>query len=415
MGSRFVRCLSVVVPPVIVFSSLAGFSDVSAQPGPGSAVRAVSLRVLQEQLRQSEGQPLPDQLRDLGGLTRLDGFIVDRKTRDVVLVGIADASSQALRTEDFVVALRNAWKKHSDTADPQPSLRFLGCSIDHDPGTFQVLMQTAQRLARQGPMPGDTERWNKLCERPMQISLGGVAASAHFARVLVEADLTLKKLVMGVDRPDPSFRSLVDYIKEQAELVAKTGGRAVLLPLLHVWLVPGANVYAEGGNVTWLDACPVVMSSEECLVMDGKFACTGRSHPPVEKFSGYFSSHYSEIARARPEFARLESLYRIVAIARVFKYKGIERSISYLLDSFVVPAVETPASTPGLPQLVRTAKPKLLFGIKIEKWVLPACGGIDMDIDVEQAEVTTRPALEELESKLLNARPSAETLSWQVE
>jgi hypothetical protein len=249
----------------------------------------------------------------------------------------------------------------------------------------------------------------------MQISLGEMPADSHFASVLVEADLTLKKLVMGVDRPDSSFRSLVDHINDQAELVAKTGGRAVLLPLLHVWLVPGANVYAEGGNATWLDACPVVMSNEECLVLDGRFVCTGRRHPPVEKFSKYFSDHYSEIGKARPEFARLESLFRLVAIARVFKYKGIERSISYLLDSFVVAAVETPKSTPGLPQLVRTAKPKLQLGIKIEKWVIPACGGIDMDIEVEEAEVTTRPALEELEAKVLNARPSAETLSWQIE
>jgi len=413
MRSR-ILCLSVVLLLVIVLTLPAAASSPPDSSNRGS--RAVSLRILQQQLRQSEGQPLPDQLRDLGGLTRIDGFIIDSKGRDLVLVGIADGSGAPLRTDDFVVALRNAWKKDRDKeSTDEASLGFLGCSIDHDPGTFQVLMEAGQRLGRQEPMPGDTERWNKLCERPMQISVSGAPAASHFAQVLVEADLTLKKLVMGVDRPDPSFRSLVDFIKDQAELVAKTGGRFVLLPLLHVWLVPGANVYAEGGNATWLDACPVVMSSEECLVMDGKFACTGRKHPPVEKFADHFSDRYADIVKLRPEFARLESLYRLVAIARAFKYKGIERSISYLLDSFPVPSPETPTSTSGLPQLARIAKPKLQFGIKIQKWVIPACGGINMEIDVEQAEVITRAALEELEAKVLKARPSAESLCWEAE
>ncbi len=393
----------------------ASFCASSAQQSSASSVRAVSLRVLQQQLRQVEGQPLPDELRDFGGLTRLDGFIVDRKTRDVVLIGVADTSCQTLRTEDFVVALRNAWKKKSESANPPPSLGFLGCSIDHDWGTFQVLMQAAQRLGRQEPMPGDTDRWNRLCERPMQISVSEAPAASHFGAVLVDADLSLKKMAMGVDRPDPSFRSLVDFIKDQAELVEKTGGRAMLMPLLHVWLVAGANVYAEGGNATWLDACPVVMASEECLVMDGRFACTGRRYAPVEKFAEYFSGRYAEIAKVRPEFARLESLFRFVAIARVFKYKGIERSLSHLLDLFPVPPVETPTSTSGLPQLVRMAKPKLQFGIKIGKWVIPACGGINMEIDVEQAQVVMRPALEELESKVLKARPSPDTLLWETQ
>ncbi len=386
---------------------------VRGQERPDGKVRAVSLRVLQKMCQETEGKDLTDEVRNLGTLGRVDGVIIDRAGKDVLLIGVsASEAAPPLLTEDFVVALRNAWSDKLETPESL-SLGFLGCSIDHDPGTFQVLMQAASRIAMHDPMPGDVDRWNRLCEKPMTVSISDVPVDSHFARVLFEADLALKRLALGMDSPDPSFRSLLYFIKEQAELVEKTGGRAMMMPLLHVWLVPGANSYAEAGSTTWLDSCPVVMSDEECIVMEGKLACTGRIHPPVRKFADHFSSQFPQFVKTRPEFARLAALYRFVALARIFRYKGIERSISYLLNSYPVATQPAPASPAGVPRMIDIAKPKLAFGIKIAKWKIPACGGIRMDIDVEQAEVTTRPALEELQAKILGARPAPETLWWE--
>jgi len=384
----------------------------SAQDSPSGSVRAVSLRVLQKQCEDSRGEPLADQILNLGGLARVDGFIIDRTGKDIVLVGVAATEAgSSLYTEDFVVALRNAWRDRLEGAPADvPSLGFLGCSIDHDAGTYQVLMQAASRIGRHEPMPGDVDRWNRLCERPMTVSISGIPPTSHFARVIFDADLSLKRLVLGLDSPDPSFRSLLHFIKEQAELVEKTGGRVMMLPILNLWLVPGANVYAEAGHTTWLDACPVVMSTDECLVMEGTLACSGRTHAPVRKFADHFS--FTELVKTKPEFARLQSLYRLVALARIFKYKGIEKSISYLLNSFPIGSADAPAPTPGIPRLIDIAKPRLSLGIKINKWKVPACGGIKMDIDVEQGEITTRPALEQLENKILEARPTPDTLWW---
>ncbi len=382
----------------------------SAQDSPSGSVRAVSLRVLQNQCENSKGESLADELKNLGGLTRVDGFIVDRAGKDLILVGAAGAETGSpLSTEDLVVALRNAWRDRLEAPDV-PSFGFLGCSIDHDPGTYQVLMQAASRIGMHTPMPGDVDRWNRLCERPMTVSISEIPPTSHFARAIFEADLSLKRLVLGLDSPDSSFRSLLHFIKEQAELVEKTGGRVMMLPILNVWLVPGANAYAEAGNTTWLDACPVVMSTDECLVMEGTLACSGRTHASVRKFADHFS--FLELVKTKPEFARLQSLYRFVALARIFRYKGIERSISYLLNSFPVAPADAPAPTPGIPKLIDIAKPKLSFGIKIGKWKIPACGGIKLDIDVEKAEIVTRPALEQLETEILGARPSPETLWW---
>jgi len=255
----------------------------SAQDSPSGSVRAVSLRVLQKQCEDSRGEPLADQILNLGGLARVDGFIIDRTGKDIVLVGVAGTEAgSSLLTEDLAVALRNAWRDRLEAPDV-PGLGFLGCSIDHDAGTYQVLMQAASRIGMHTPVPGDVDRWNRLCERPMTVSISEIPPTSHFARVIFDADLSLKRLVLGLDSPDPSFRSLLDFIKEQAELVEKTGGRVMMLPILNVWLVSGANVYAESGNTTWLDACPVVMSTDECLVMEGTLACSGRTHPSVRK------------------------------------------------------------------------------------------------------------------------------------
>ena len=70
---------------------------------------AVSLAALQSRVA---GPPSPerDLALSLGGLTRVDGFVVDEGGGDLVLFGVADDRAPGLRTEDFVVALRSAFR-----------------------------------------------------------------------------------------------------------------------------------------------------------------------------------------------------------------------------------------------------------------------------------------------------------------
>src|SRR5689334_4762633 len=76
-----------------------------------------------------------------GGLTRLDGFITDPNTRDVVLWGLSERGQTELHFEDFVVALRAANGRYYETRGGTTYITTPLISIDPDPAVFQSLRQ----------------------------------------------------------------------------------------------------------------------------------------------------------------------------------------------------------------------------------------------------------------------------------
>src|ERR1700676_5443352 len=112
---------------------------------PATSVRTIRLRPFQELLRGTlrPGAQLEKAAGSLFAMTRLDGFVVDPKNRDVLLFGQVDGRFPTLRLSWLVTAMRNVWLSPSDP----------GCSIDPLQEDLAAVMRlfSEQRAANAAP------------------------------------------------------------------------------------------------------------------------------------------------------------------------------------------------------------------------------------------------------------------------
>jgi hypothetical protein len=188
-------------------------------PGEMSALtdlRMISLRALDEALRKliDEKQSIPDDIRYLAGLQRVQYIFIDPENRDIVLAGPAEGwkvdnlgnvvgvttGRPVMQLDDLVVALRSADEARNGG---------ISCSIDPTPEGMQRLQQYLRTKSTIGN-PSQTLRDYEQSLGPQQISVTGVPAASRFASVLVAADYRMKRLAMKMD--EPPVRGLPSYL-----------------------------------------------------------------------------------------------------------------------------------------------------------------------------------------------------------
>ncbi|MEM9021651.1 MAG: DUF1598 domain-containing protein [Planctomycetota bacterium] len=162
------------------------------------------------------GRTVPDELAYLGGMIRLQYLVVDREQQDLILLGLADgidtsdparpvgeASGQPLlRLEDLVFALRT-WGPGNRPA------RF-GCSIDMPDGAQQRFVEALNQANRRGANRNERRRMLAEAIGPQPVRYWGIPAESRLARVMLEADVRMKRLGLGLDdSPVTGVRPLV--------------------------------------------------------------------------------------------------------------------------------------------------------------------------------------------------------------
>src|SRR5438552_818621 len=164
-------------------------------------LRKFSLRKLEEAIRQANKpvvEELPDELRFLGGIQRLQYVLVYPEEHDVVLAGPGEGWKVAedgnvvgvttgrpvLRLEDLLVALRSVENARRGG---------ITCSIDPTAeGRQRMDALVAQRLNYSSNLLTAI----KAALGPQKITITGVPADSHFARVLVSSDFYMKQIAM---------------------------------------------------------------------------------------------------------------------------------------------------------------------------------------------------------------------------
>ncbi|MBI2898921.1 MAG: DUF1598 domain-containing protein [Planctomycetes bacterium] len=166
------------------------------------------------------GKPLPDEIRYLGGMTRLRYVFVYPDSRDVVIAGPAepfDASVRyrplgritgrpVLHIDDVVVAIRAFGSKNPDR---------IGCDIEI---TDEIRKRISDKITAIGPSAG-VIGFKKACDEiaeaggPQPVKFYGIDPETRFAFACVEADYRLKQLALGV-LPSPvasvsSYKSML--------------------------------------------------------------------------------------------------------------------------------------------------------------------------------------------------------------
>jgi hypothetical protein len=400
----------------------------AAEKRPSQKLRAVSLVSLQSGLKRAaaEGSGLAE-LLNLGGLTRVVGYLVDEKTHDLIVFGEADPEAPPLHTEDFVVALRNTRLKPAAARGRRLSYLAPGCSIDPNPQVIRQLNEVGQTIAGSdsaAQMEDAMAEWETACEQPQKVRVMGVPADTHFARVMVEADYYLKRLADGSEALSlPGFTSLTDLevARSRKEISDGRANHTSSCSFNRFWFHPGPNRYSADGDVAMIVECPVVLLTEEQHLTRTGVAGTGRPDPLAGQFARSFSAHYREIAAARPMYRELEDLFRFVALGGVMKYRQVRVNLDYFLDRFPVSQEEAPETLPGISNVKHVAwRSGGGAGRQAERsyqlWV-PSCGGVSMDIKVSGTSFTKPKGnrLQQVKKAALAARPSPKAVSWEFE
>jgi hypothetical protein len=313
------------------------------------------------------------EMQFLAGLQRIDYVFVYPDEGDIVIAGpaegyVVDARGRAtgtttghppLRLDDLMVALRAL-----ERVGP------IRCSIDP---RQENLVRLNEYLSEQtGPLTAAQAqaRFARLPEilGYQDVSLSGVPSESHFAEVLVEADIRMKRLSVGVDPPPvKGFKSHLTLVGPGEQSMQRW------------WFIPFYDAFnkSEDGLAYHFSGQRVQLLSQEELVSDsGKRSNAQFTRVSIEKFSKQFTSRFPELAAAVPAFAELQNVFDLAVLAALLKKDRLADRIEWKKELFL-DAERAPTGTRQVPRQTQSiGNQKMLHG-KI--CVAQVGGGITID------------------------------------
>jgi hypothetical protein len=270
----------------------------------------------------------------------------------------------------------------------------------------------------------------------------GVPFDTRFAKVMVDADYYMKRLVDGsVSLDIPGFESLMDVREGISKREMEQGINTPYHSMSRFWFCPGDSTYTEDDGMILLKKCPVrLLTEEEFLTTHGQIQGKGSPNELAQGFADSFTTHYKEIAEARSIYKELEQLFRLVAVGRLMTDdKAFESSgIKYLPDRYTVPKVAVNRKVTGLSKVKElvTEREESDGTVTNYLWSM-SCGGVSMDVrprkvassaakpsrtsysSTGKKQSSSKPAVRtgdaSMKKKVLQSRQSEKSLYWDVE
>jgi len=361
--------------------------------------RAVSLNALAATVRSGESADA----ERLCGLTSVLGYVIDQDSRDVVLIGKVDPNQPALHVDDLAVALRNVWGQYTTARGHVRYYAAPGCSIDPDPKVLRELDEITNpqvNVSDEDARKEFIDRWKEVGSSPQHVRVMGVPFDSRFAKVMVDADYYMKRLVngsvaLGID----GFESLTETRSRLAKEAFAAGKPEAVRAnsMSRFWFNPRSATFEEKNGAILLRDCSVkLLTEEEFLSSRNVVTGMGRPDPLAAGFARQFTDKYSAIAAARPIYTQLQSLFRFVALARLLKDDpdGLSSfdGVKYLLKSHPVQCVPVSRAVNGLADaLFVTDTVDGLDGTKKFGMVQSFCGGVCMDVRPKRIGRAAKP------------------------
>jgi hypothetical protein len=278
--------------------------------------------------------------------------------------------------DDLLVALRTA---------QEAARGGITCSIDPTPEGVRQLASYVKTLHTIGD-PATTAANIEQTLGRQQISVGGVPADSHFARVLVAADYRMKRLAMGFD-PAP-IRGLPSFLQMMGG-----GGKGMSSMAPRWWLEPKyESLLRDAEGLAWeLSGGSVkAMTEEDFFAANGSREHTGKASPLAKKWADNMTARYDELAAAEPIFGQLQNCMDLAVVGALIVKENLPAkagdSLPVLMDSSAVKIVQYPA-----PKQVDSKTSMLKKG---HNWLISASGGVSIQswAIVDRAQKSDAPA-----------------------
>ena len=338
-------------------------------------LRKVSLKAIEEALRQNGKHPLgalPDELKYLAGIQRIQYVLLYPETNDIVIAGPGEGwklngkgsmvgvttGRPVLNLEDLIVAFRTVEAARRGQ---------LSCSIDptaEGRQRFEALMKT-QKTFMQTIVPAIEEAFGD-----QQITVSGVPATSHFACVLVAADYKMKRIGMKLEAsPVKGLSSYIDMAPAKVDN---------MMP--RWWMACNYEPLGRSDDgLAWeLRGTGVKVLTEDEFVDNaaGTVRGSGKTSGPAQKWSEQFTSKYDELAVKEPVFGDLRNIMDMCVIAALFQKEQLAAKAKCELTELTTLSGKTQLGEAVAPKKVPTQSSALKKGTN---WIITASGGVSIN------------------------------------
>ena len=302
-----------------------------------SPLRKISLVRLEKACRKYAGKAdhIPNELKYLAGLQRIDYLFVYPERGDIVIAGPADGFAPnrigrmvgvstgraVLRLDDLAIALQTLQRG-----------RTIGCSIDPIPANLAALQRFAAASSRSPTTPaGARQRYRQMARLlgMQKVRVFGVPADSHFGQTLVEADYRMKLISVGLEKS--RVRGLPSYLS-MITLKGNSVQRWWFTPLYDTFQKSAdGNAFALSGQRTQL------LSQEEVTDAAGRRSAAAFTRRSTQRFAKLFTEKFPKLADRSPVFAQLQNLFDLAIVAAVLKKEQLPRRVGWSMSLFLDP------------------------------------------------------------------------------
>ncbi len=372
-------------------------------------LRKVSLKGLEAAIagtRPENFNQLPDEVKYVAGLQRIQYVVLAPEDNDILLVGPAEGwkgddggnvigvttGQPVLQLEDLAMAFRtvNAARQGG-----------ISCSIDPTPQGQQNLRKFLATERRMGP---NTLTGMQQALGPQTITVTGVPSDSHFARVLVAADYHMKRIAMNLDpSPVKGLVGFLDLVKAQNVRITNLMPRWWLAcnyqPLLRsedglVWELRGPGVKA--------------MTEDEIVNQDGTFTQTGKENPVARKWADMMTERYEQLSAKNAVFGDLRNVMDMCVVAALIQKEELMEKAGCSLPRISDAGFPLAAMKWPVPKSVAT---QCSFIKRDREYVVTASGGVQIDSFGVADRVQINDAIKSVRERSLASR-SATAFWW---
>ncbi len=313
--------------------------------------RKISLVELEKVCRElkEKNQPIPPEVQYLAGLWRIDYLFVDRENKDLIIAGPAEgfaANAQnrvvgvetgrpPLRLDDLAVAFQS-----------QDRGLVTGCSFDAKTENLARMNEYIRRTNDASSAETAVTRFRTMAQilGMQDVSVTGVPAGSHYARVLVEADYMLKRISIGLE---PSgIREIKSHLA-----TLRGGGNSTQ----RWWFTPLYDAFtttADRDAFQFSGQRLQMMSQEEFVNQAGQRTDAAQTRLSTSKYAQQFTKHFAKLAEQHPTFAELQSITDLTVLAALIRKERLEDQVGWehrffsAESEFLVPEGNIPKQVP---------------------------------------------------------------------
>lgn len=374
--------------------------EASGDLASSTEMRMISLRSLDtaiaKAIAENPGAPLPEDLRYLGGLQRVQFVFVYPEHNDVVIAGPAEGwrvntdgtvvgkktGLPVVQLEDLVVAFRSVEAARNGG---------ITCSIDPTREGMQEYSKVESTLT------GFSQAAVTALEKAMgmqDITVTGVPADSSFARVLVAADYRMKRLAMEFEKsPVPGVPSYLSMVKN--------GKINNAMP--RWWLACNYEPVSrtEDGMGWEIKGTGVKAMTEDSLIeKDGNVKRSGKASPQAQRWADKLTEQYAALSAKDPIFGELRNAMDLCVVAALIRKEGLLEKAKCEIPTLTgaelqIGRWELPKVVPTKCAVTGSGNRAVILasgGVEINSWEVVAKSEVKANVGVARDQATPKQA-----------------------